>query len=688
MSKLLLCPVAILSAAVLISIGCNRSGDNGESAGVTPPAANRPEGAGSKAGASEKTAIETPPGILPGPAPLAGANGAKLKPLEFSMPAGKAAPLDEIEPKPLFKPLPIETTKKIAAKNPMPASPLVAKAADEPVVSQKPREVGVGGRVNPLRANSRPALAKNPIRAGGAKQPQALQPLPDKPLPQKPAGVLSEKKVDSSPAAKMPAAKMPAAKMPEKAAPKFDPIKVNGPIFEGWTKPKLAIVITGREDGYLEPCGCAGLDSMKGGMSRRHTMIESLRKKGWPLLCVDVGGLSKGYGVQAELKFQITVDAMKKMGYEAIGFSPNDLRLPVGLLVAVADDSKDNPSPFVSADVGLLGFDADITAQWRVVDVGGIKVGVTSVLGKDFAQGLAGDDIEIEDPESALARIVPELKKRCKLMILLAYATVENSSELSKKFPEFAVVATAGGPPSPPAKPTIIKETKALLIEVGEKGMDAIVLGLYANEKEPYRYQRVPLDSRFKSSKDMKNLMVTYQDRLRTLGLEGLAIKPVMHSDQAINGEFVGFEGVRGLPRSVIRRVEEVGTCQGLGHAAAYRSAARCRSRMHKLPCRRLAPHQTLPLQKRIPQREDYAENARRRLRIVPRSRRPTCEGRNGQRQGVSVATAKSRPGHHGRRQRTRGTCLPELPRPGQQPGLQFRHLLAESDAQGKRIGR
>ncbi|MBN1395970.1 MAG: hypothetical protein JW959_13190, partial [Pirellulales bacterium] len=64
-----------------------------------------------------------------------------------------------------------------------------------------------------------------------------------------------------------PVSKPPAGK--ESGAP-FDPIKENGPIFVDWPKPRLAIVVTGMEDGYLEPCGCAGLDRMRGGMSRRH----------------------------------------------------------------------------------------------------------------------------------------------------------------------------------------------------------------------------------------------------------------------------------------------------------------------------------------------------------------------------------------------------------------------------------
>ena len=96
---------------------------------------------------------------------------------------------------------------------------------------------------------------------------------------------------------------------------------MNGPIFDGWPKPKLALVITGMEAGYLEPCGCAGLDRMKGGMARRYSFFQQLRQEyGWPVVGLDVGGLVQGFGRQAEMKFQTLVESKRKMGYEAIAF--------------------------------------------------------------------------------------------------------------------------------------------------------------------------------------------------------------------------------------------------------------------------------------------------------------------------------------------------------------------------------
>ena len=40
---------------------------------------------------------------------------------------------------------------------------------------------------------------------------------------------------------------------------KVDPIEANGRIFVDWPRPQAALLISGEQLGYLEPCGCAGL---------------------------------------------------------------------------------------------------------------------------------------------------------------------------------------------------------------------------------------------------------------------------------------------------------------------------------------------------------------------------------------------------------------------------------------------
>jgi hypothetical protein len=322
----------------------------------------------------------------------------------------------------------------------------------------------------------------------------------------------------------------------------FDAIRDNGPIFAGWPAPRLAIVITGRQDGYLEPCGCAGLDRMRGGLARRQTMIESLRTKGWPLVLLDVGGLSQRAGPQAMLKLCVSVEAMTQMGYDAIGLGTAELRFPAAELLTLVTDNPGRPGRFVSANVGLFGPAGKIVPKTRIIRAGGMTLGVTSVLGRKYQREIHNPDVEMSDPEAALAPLISELRAACDVTVLLAHATREESAALARRFPSLDVVVIADGPPVPPAEPVRIEGQKTLLVEVGQRVKDAIVLGIFGDPREPLRYQRVPLDSRFVPSAAMKARMARYQDELRQLGLEGLGVRPVPHPRKELMGDFVGAE--------------------------------------------------------------------------------------------------------------------------------------------------
>lgn len=304
---------------------------------------------------------------------------------------------------------------------------------------------------------------------------------------------------------------------------KFDPIAINGRYFEGWKKPRLALVISGRQDGYLEPCGCSGIEEQKGGMSRRHTLIKQLREQGWPVAAVDVGGIVRRFGRQAEIQFAISADALRTMGYGAVGFGPADLRLSVGEIVAAVAGNDPKDSIFVSANVDLLG----LTPKVRIIDQGGVKLGVTSVLGKEYQSQVNNAEVTIQPAAAALKEVVGELAD-CQLRVLLAYATDAETRELAKQFPEFDLVVCANGREIPPMQPEKLAG-RSRLIEVSPKAMYVTVVGFFDDPKQPVRYQRVALDSRFADSDEMKQLMTTYQEQLEQLGWEGLGLKDVPH---------------------------------------------------------------------------------------------------------------------------------------------------------------
>ncbi|MBN2474378.1 MAG: hypothetical protein JXB62_07205 [Pirellulales bacterium] len=421
------------------------------------------------------------------------------------------------------------------------ASPPASEPA-EPTVDPSPRPT-----VEPIAAPDAPDKSSNPLRddtqppvtapVEGASAPVSPQRTPSDPAPSDPAPS------DTVPSDTVPAeSTSPKSPMGKAGRAPFDPIKENGAIFVGWpAEAQLALVITGRQWGYIEPCGCAGLDRMKGGMSRRYTLFSQLRQRGWPVVGIDVGGLAKGFGRQAVLKFHTMVEGMRKMGYEAIALGTSELQLPTGELAADAASVEGQPSRFLSANAAMFGFATNMTAKTRIVETGGRKLGITAVLGKQFQKLVQDrDTIELTDPETALAATVPQLKQQADYLILLAHATKEESVALGEKFPDFDLVVTAGGAPTPPGAPQQLNGGRTLLIEVGEKGMDAVVLAMFDDPQQPVRYQRVPLDSRFPASPEMELLLTVYEDQLQREWLTTFALPKIPHEQAELNGKFVG----------------------------------------------------------------------------------------------------------------------------------------------------
>lgn len=308
------------------------------------------------------------------------------------------------------------------------------------------------------------------------------------------------------------------------------------PLFEGWPEPQLVFLVTGRQHGYIEPCGCTGLTNQKGGLARRHRLHTQLVEKGWNVVPIDAGNQVRRFGRQAEIKFQMTVEALSTMGYRAVAFGPDDLKLSTGELVAMTVGDESSPSPFVSANVGII--DRSLTPTYRIVEAGGKKIGITSALGDSHRRSIQSDEVVHRSAQEGLQEVWPELEQQqCDLYVLLAHASIEESKTLAAAFPGFDIVVTAGGAGEPTNEPEPIAGTDAVLVQVGTKGMFAGVVGVFDDEAKPLRYQRVPLDARFEDTRHMLQLLAAYQQQLESDGLEGLGLRPIPHPS---GREFVG----------------------------------------------------------------------------------------------------------------------------------------------------
>ncbi len=344
---------------------------------------------------------------------------------------------------------------------------------------------------------------------------------------------------------------------------------VREPLFVGWPKPRVALVITGRQFGYMEPCGCSGLENQNGGLVRRSTLLKQLTEKGWPVIPIDAGNQVRRFGRQAEIKFQFTINGLRDMGYRAIALGPDDLRLPAIELVGMILNSGIDPNPFVAANVCVMDDPSfTSTSPYLVLEQGGKKIGITAILGERNQKLVQNSEIKLRPAEEGIREVWPKLQMaRCDLYVLIAHATTEESIALGQKFPQFKVVITTGGAGEPMRQPDTIEGTDCQLVDTGTKGMYAGVVALFDDPTTPLRYQRIPLDARFPDSEPMLQVLRQYQDQLKEAGFEGLGVRP---QPLPGGGKFIGSKACEDCHEDEYKIWKEGAQEHGERHAHAY----------------------------------------------------------------------------------------------------------------------
>lgn len=318
----------------------------------------------------------------------------------------------------------------------------------------------------------------------------------------------------------------------------------NQKIAEDWPKPQAVLFVSGQQHGYIEPCGCTGLDNQKGGLIRRDTLLTELRDRGWNLVPVDVGNQVRRSGPQPVIKFQTTVDAFKQMEYKAATLGVDDLKLSSVELIQIAGSDGVTPGEFVTANVEVV--DSSFFPAYRIIEAGGRKIGVTGALGIEYKDEIKSEDVIVFDPVEKLPPVIEELKSEgCDYVVLLAHASLEESRQIAQKVDGIDLVVTAGGFGEPTLHPEKIEGSKSIMVQVGRKGMYGGIVGLFDDPENPVRYQKIAISSQFKDSERMLEKFANYQDKVRQakeltdILFEGLGVAPAGHPS---GNKFVGSE--------------------------------------------------------------------------------------------------------------------------------------------------
>jgi hypothetical protein len=278
-------------------------------------------------------------------------------------------------------------------------------------------------------------------------------------------------------------------------------------LFQNWGKPLLAIVLTGEEHGYMEPCGCS--EPQYGGMLRRYNFMESLRNKGWPLVALDLGDVAqKEPNPQQYVKYRYSMQALKLLGYAAMGVGELELSMP--LQKAIGEFRLNNGTPkLLAATIKAVpknnAFikqhvdDQDILAPQNAPTVGVIGLtgtGVINNVNKMMKNFPPGAQLNFGDNVPVLRQQLADLKKAKTQINILLYQGIEQDAIAlaqfcdaeCKKNADLApvdIILYLAPDPEPPSIPLPgVKNAQGqpiptLLINMGHKGRYVGVVGVF-----------------------------------------------------------------------------------------------------------------------------------------------------------------------------------------------------------------
>jgi hypothetical protein len=188
--------------------------------------------------------------------------------------------------------------------------------------------------------------------------------------------------------------------------------------------PSLTLVYTGKTRANLEPCGC--YVGQSGGVSRRRTAIEALRKNGWNPIVLDAGHFVDGKEDIDKARSLTNMRAMVQIEYDAIGVSSRDLVFGTEFLEKHTNDLK---LPLICENLSTHGWcESHIT-----LEVAGVKVTVFSI------SDLENPKMDLQDIVRKLKTSVSRTNLATSVTLLLSSMPIEETRRLIQEVPQFDV---------------------------------------------------------------------------------------------------------------------------------------------------------------------------------------------------------------------------------------------------------
>ena len=194
----------------------------------------------------------------------------------------------------------------------------------------------------------------------------------------------------------------------------------------------LTLIYSGEEQGQLGLHGCGA--EQVGGLSRRQTVIQSLREKHGDSLNLHTGNILSPTDPNVEIIYQIALEALEEMNYDAIFLGPQDLCLPVDSLQALY---ANHPNLSVVC-TNLFSPSTSLFPPYILQNTPSqVKVALVGLISKSHETEVTAynPSITLTSPEEALDALGGEIAEKSDVVLGAFHGTEVEARELAERFP-------------------------------------------------------------------------------------------------------------------------------------------------------------------------------------------------------------------------------------------------------------
>ena len=257
-----------------------------------------------------------------------------------------------------------------------------------------------------------------------------------------------------------------------------------------------------------------------GGLARRATLIKNFSDSADFTLQVDAGGFSKGYGPAAQIQTEYLVRGLLDIGYDAINLSPKDFYKGGSFLKGLEEEYKFS---FLAGGIYYTnGKSFSAPSFLKTIEASGaenppfdkLKIGLIGLCDQqDKLLRGAVDETQVKsiDPVQAAKEIIPELRKKSDLVVLIYHGKYKRLEVIIKENKGIDVVILGGeyySARSVVGSDAIIVSTPSL-----GKHLSSLTLTIDSNKKIlSHQIRSIALDSSVKEDAKLIKLVQDFEE--------------------------------------------------------------------------------------------------------------------------------------------------------------------------------